>query len=244
MPVLPKKINRLIGRAMHIYSMLSDGDRVIVAVSGGIDSLALAWVLNHWRKKAPIHYDLLAIHLDMGFENETYGDVEREIKKIDIPFLIERTTYGVEAYHSDSQSACFNCSKKRRNRLFTLAKEQQYNKIALGHHKDDIIETLFLNMCYSGNISTMVPKQGLFDGKLELIRPLAFLEKSQVIQIARAANLDAVKNPCPNADKSKREEIRTMLNTLFKQNPEFKNNIFASLANVREDYLLKKMVKG
>ena len=241
-PFSDKKINRLIGKAMQTYSMLSDGDRVIVAVSGGIDSLALAWLLYHWRDKAPIHYDLLAVHLDMGFDDEAYLAVEKQLQIIKIPFLIERTNYGIEAYgNRDNINGCFACSRKRRNHLFQLATEKKFSKIALGHHKDDIIETFFLNMLYSGNISTMVPRQDLFNGAMAIIRPLAFLEKDKVTHIATSAGLQAVKNPCPMSEHSKREKIRGLLTPLFKANPTYRQNIFSSLSNVRQEYLLKQM---
>lgn len=245
MSALPKKINHLIGRAMHSYSMLNDGDKVLVAVSGGVDSLVLAWILHNWKKKAPIDYDLMAVHLDMGFDNGSWQGVEKKIEKIGLPYKIEKTTIGVEAYKkSDRESGCFNCSKNRRNLLFEMARDGKFSKIALGHHKDDIIETFFLNIFYSGNISTMVPSQKLFNGDVTLIRPLAFLEKEQVIETADAAGLLPVKNPCPMADQSKREEMRTFLTSLFEQNPSFKSNVFASLSNVRSDYLLTPIKKG
>jgi len=225
--------------------MLKDGDKVLVAVSGGVDSLALAWVLSLWEKKAPIHYDLMAVHLDMGFDGDSHQKVEKEIQKIDVPYKIERTSIGIDAYKkSDRESGCFNCAKQRRKLLFDIARAGNFSKIALGHHKDDIIETFFLNIFYSGNISTMVPKQVLFNGDLALIRPFAFLEKTHVIEIANAAGIIPVKNPCPMADQSKREDMRTFLATLFEQNPSFKSNVFASLSNVRSDYLLNSTKKG
>ncbi len=244
MTALPKKINRLIGQAMHSYSMLKDGDKILVAVSGGVDSLALAWILSLWKKKAPIHYDLMAVHLDMGFKGKSCERVEKEIQKITIPYKIERTSIGVDTYaKKDRESGCFNCAKQRRNLLFDMAKAGNFSKIALGHHKDDIIETFFLNIFYSGNISTMVPRQDLFNGDLALIRPLAFLEKEQVTESANIAGVIPVKNPCPMAEHSKREEMRAFLVTLFDKNPSFKSNVFASLSNVRQDYLLSRCKK-
>lgn len=236
-----KKINRLVGKAMHTYNMISDGDRILVAVSGGIDSLALAWLLLHWREKAPINYDLLAVHIDMGFDQEASSAVRKQLQLINIPFIIESTTYGLEAYENkENKSGCFTCSRKRRNHLFQMASKKDFNKIALGHHKDDIIETFFINMLYSGNISTMLPRQDLFHGKLALIRPLAYLDKEKVKYIAAKAGLSAVKNPCPMAENSKREEVRNLLTSLYKNSPNYRENIFASLGNVRSEYLLKQ----
>jgi len=239
---LPKDINRLIGRAMHDYEMLAEGDRLLIGVSGGADSLVVAWILDHWRRKAPIEYEIHAVHLDLGFSENAYKPVEQQIKQLNIPFSISKTTYGQDSYAGNSEKACFNCARLRRNHLFNMARQQGYSAIALGHHKDDIIETFFLNMLYGGNISTMLPKQMLFNNTLKIIRPLAYLTKEQILTLAELANIVPVKNPCPVSEKSKRGEVRSVLNYLYKQNPAFRSNIFASLANVRTDYLPNPML--
>ncbi|MBU0730855.1 MAG: hypothetical protein KKA70_14045 [Proteobacteria bacterium] len=237
-----KKINRLIGRAMHTYGMLADNDRVMIAVSGGVDSLVVTWLLKEWRKKAPISYDLLAVHLDMGFGTNEDVLVAAQIERLDVPFLIEKTTFGKDAIAAeDGKSGCFYCAKKRRNRLFEIARENNYNKIAFGHHKEDIIETFFLNLMYSGNISTMVPRQNLFHEKLAIIRPLALLEKKQIIELGNEQGIKPVANPCPLSEESKRVKIRTLLNEIYQKEPSTKSNIFAALSNVKSDYLLKPL---
>ncbi|MDH3359595.1 MAG: tRNA 2-thiocytidine(32) synthetase TtcA, partial [Desulfobulbaceae bacterium] len=238
--ILDKTINRLVGRAMHDYQMLADGDRVLLAVSGGIDSLVMSWLLNHWQRKAPISYTLLAANLDMGFGDDEPRLMEEQFQILGIPYLIERTDYGVQAMKEENgKSGCFHCAKKRRNRLFELAKEKGCNKVALGHHKEDIIETLFLNMFYSGNLSTMVPRQELFGGKLSLIRPLAYLEKDHIRSLGAEIGVTPVPNPCPLSEESKRGTVRTLLNDLYQQDDRLKNNIFAALGNIKHDYLLK-----
>ena len=235
-----KTINRLVGRAMHDYDMLADGDRVLLAVSGGIDSLVMSWLLNHWQRKAPISYTLLAANLDMGFGDNEPRLMEEQFQILGIPYLIERTDYGIQAMKEENgKSGCFHCAKKRRNRLFALAKEKGCNKVALGHHKEDIIETLFLNMFYSGNLSTMVPRQELFDGQLSLIRPLAYLEKEHIRALGADIGVTPVPNPCPLSETSKRGTVRTMLNDLYQQDASLKGNIFAAMGNVKQDYLLK-----
>ena len=151
---------------MHTYEMLTDGDHVLVAVSGGVDSIVLAAILQEWKRKAPIDYQLTAVHLDMGFPNSIKTDLAAQLEKISLPLEIERTTYGLDAVAAnDQQGACFECARNRRTRLFSLARDKGCSKLALGHHKDDIIETFFINVLYSGNISTMVPSQPLFSGK-------------------------------------------------------------------------------
>lgn len=236
---LPKTINRLLGEAMHDYRMLADGDRILIGVSGGVDSLVLAWLLHHWRDKAPINYEVVALHLDMGFSEDQHQAVEAELAKIGLPFLTEHTSYGLDANQARPDKACYQCATARRKHLFDTARRDHFSAVALGHHKDDLIETFFLNMLYSGNLSTMMPRQDLFSGRLKIVRPMAYLTKQQVYELAEIAGITPVKNPCPMASHSKREEIRDLMSTLYQRDPKFRGNIFAAMGNVRAEYLLK-----
>lgn len=236
---LPGSVNKRIGQAMHDYSMLEDGDKVLLAISGGVDSLALAWILNFWQAKAPINYSLHAITVDHEFWKEKEGAVSpiesigEQIQKIGIEYSVEQA-WDI----SDEERTCYQCARNRRSQLFDLARQRGFTKLAFGHHKDDLVETFFLNVLYSGNISTMLPKQELFEGRLSIIRPMAYLEKSEVIEIAEAQGLLPVANLCPLADDTRREEVRTILSDIYGRVPEAKRSIFASLANVREGYML------
>jgi len=222
--------------------MLADKDRVLIAVSGGVDSLFLAWLLIEWRRKAPISYDVSAIHLDMGFAQPTSPLVMEQLEKLQIPYAIEHTSFGREALMiEDGKSGCYHCARQRRNYLFDLARRHGYNKIGFGHHQEDIIETCFLNMLYSGNLSTMVPRQDLFGGRLAIIRPLAYLQKKEIITLADQLEIQPVSNPCPLADDSRRERIRKLLLDLYAENPAIKGNIFAALGNVKTQYLLRSI---
>lgn len=239
---IPKQLNHLVGRAMHLYQMLADGDRVMIAVSGGIDSLVLSWLLKEWRRKAPIRYELLAVHLDMGFGGVEYDLVKEQLRRIDLPMLLERTDFGHKALIAENgKSGCYHCARQRRNRLFSLAQEHHCNKLAFGHHQEDIIETFFLNLFYGGNLSAMAPKQELFGGRLALIRPLAMVEKKRIVELGQSLGITPVANPCPLAANSRREEIRTWLTPMYEKDPALKSTIFSSLANVRTDYLLNPL---
>jgi tRNA 2-thiocytidine biosynthesis protein TtcA len=239
MSILSKTANRSIGQAMHHYSMLVDGDRVLVAVSGGVDSLVLTLILKYWQQKAPIHYKMFAVYIDNGFDAITGGKVSVQLKKIGVPFLIEKTDYWHRAAAAEKgKSVCYHCARLRRNRLFAIAEEQGFNKMAFGHHKDDILETFFINLLYAGNISTMIPKQELFNGRMHIIRPMAYLEKKDILEIAAAAGIIPVKNPCPQDNDSKRQEVRRIVAELSRLNPKVKSNIFAALSNIRQEYLL------
>jgi len=239
MNVLSKAVNRRIGKAMHRYNMLADGDRVLIAVSGGVDSLVLTWLLNSWRRKAPINYDILAVHIDNGYDRRMGDKVAEQLQKISVPYQVEKTDFWERAAMAEEgKSICYHCARLRRNRLFAIADQENFNKIAFGHHKDDIIETFFINLLYAGNLSTMVPNQKLFSGRLNIIRPLAFLEKEEIIRIADTLEIRPVKNPCPKDKDSKRGEARRIAASLSALDPKVKSNIFAALANIREGYLL------
>lgn len=231
---------------MHTYSMLADGDSVLVAVSGGIDSLTLAAVLQQWQQKAPIRYHLSAVHLDLGFDSgKVSGLVRRQLAKIGMEVEVELTSFGTDAIAAGKGGGgCFHCARNRRTRLFSLAREKNCNKLAFGHHKDDIIETFFLNLLYSGNISTMVPAQALFNGALTVIRPFALIDKQQIRTMAESIHLEAAENPCPLAGTSKREKVRKLLSDLWEGNPQMKGNIFSALSNVRSEYLLRQPVSS
>ncbi len=236
---LSRAANRSIGQAMHDYAMLADTDRVLIAVSGGVDSLVLTWILQYWQRKAPINYKITAIHIDNGFDDSTSRKVAEQLQNIGVPHQVEKTDFWQRAASAeDGKSVCYHCARLRRNRLFAIAEEQDFNKIAFGHHKDDILETFFINLLYAGNISTMVPKQRLFEGRVHIIRPLAYLDKKDILEIADSAGILPVKNPCPKDNGSKRQAARKVVASLSRLDPKVKANIFAALSNVRHDYLL------
>ena len=231
---LPEKLNRKIGRAMHDYKMLADGDRVLVAVSGGVDSLVLTAVLSLWLSKAPIHYELLPVHIDHGFglwpPEQT---ITPQLQRFDLPLHVVRER------KMSVERSCFLCARNRRSQLFDFAKEKKINKIAFGHHRDDLLETFMLNAMYSGNLSTMRPAQEIFAGELTLIRPLAYLNKSDIVDLARAWGMVPVINNCPFEGNTRREKVHNFLEDFYQNEPKARDSLFAALANVRSDYLLK-----
>jgi tRNA 2-thiocytidine biosynthesis protein TtcA len=235
-----KALNRAVGKALHRYQMISDGDRIIVGVSGGADSLTLMQVLLERQPRIPIKYELHAVYIDPGFEGSFAEPLASYCQAHGFALRVENTDYGILGHSSDNrENPCFLCSRLRRKRLFEIAAELDCNKLALGHNKDDIIETLFMNICYAGEISTMLPAQTFFQQRFTVIRPLAYVDEELIRRFARDQRFPEFINPCPTAATSKRREIKTLLKQLYRSNKKIKGNIFRSMRHVKPEYLLK-----
>jgi tRNA 2-thiocytidine biosynthesis protein TtcA len=236
-----KEIRSLVGKAIHRYGLIQDGDRVLVGVSGGKDSFTLLCLLHERRRRVPIHYELIPVHIDLGFGSDRSKVLKDFFEEEGLRYHIEYTEIGLKANSPGNwENPCFLCSWERRKTLFQLAHRFRCNKIALGHHKDDVIETLLLNIFYSAEMSTMLPLQPLFKGKITLIRPLALVEEKNIERFAKERNLPFGPSGCPASGKTKRKEIKDLLKILEKSNPKIKGNIFRALSNVKWDYLWVK----
>jgi tRNA 2-thiocytidine biosynthesis protein TtcA len=234
-----KEIRSLMGKAIHRYGLIQEGDRILVGVSGGKDSLSLLHLLHERSKRVPIHYELFSVYIDLGFDSGQAEILKKYFEMKELPYHIEFTDIGRRANSPENrENPCFLCSWERRKRLFHLAHRFQCNKIALGHHKDDIIETLLLNIFYSAEISTMVPFQSLFKGKITLIRPLALLEEKKIERFAREMRLPFGPSGCPSSGKTKRKVVKDLIEGLSKKNRRVKGNIFRALSNIKLDYTL------
>lgn len=229
-------ISKRVGRAIMDYQMLADGDKVAVAVSGGKDSLTLLRILQARQKFVPIKYDLLALHVDLGYPRSWSKQLERYFKKQQVKYHIFKSDELKKTKKKDIN--CFWCSWNRRKNLFQVADKLGYNKIALGHHKDDIVETILMNLFFQGEISAMKPKQELFNGKIIVIRPLAYVEESMIKKFAQKERLPHDTCICPNSVISQRAKIGKIISALEKTCPEVKTNIFKSLQRIKHDYLL------
>jgi tRNA 2-thiocytidine biosynthesis protein TtcA len=238
---MDRKVNHLMGKAIHDYGMIRHGDRLMVAVSGGKDSLFMLNSLESFRKRAPISFDLVPVHVDPGFDKGFARDLEALVTGFSGSMMVRYTDHGLRAHGSENrENPCFLCARLRRASLFEMAQEQGCSRIALGHNKDDLIETLFINMFFSGRMGTMVPSQPFFDGKLTVVRPLAYVEKKDIVRLAKRLMFPEFINPCPSDGQSKRSEIRKMLQEIYRDNSHIKGNIFRAMGNIEADYLLKK----
>lgn len=237
---LKKRILHGTGKAIHDWEMISDEDRILVGVSGGKDSQTLLHLLSALQKKAPVRFDLVPVHIDPGFQGSFVGGLKTHVDENYDSLQVEYTDFGVKAHAAENrENPCFLCSRLRRNRLFEIAREMGCKKIALGHNKDDLIETLFLNIFYAGKIGTMKPKQSFFSGALDIIRPLAYVEKEDIVRFSRMEKLPEFVNNCPSAGLTKRSEVREMLEGLYRKNKNIKGNIFRAMGNVASEYLLE-----
>jgi len=225
-------VSKRVGRAIADYQMLSEGDKIAVAVSGGKDSLTLLRILADRQKFVPIKYELLAVHIDLGYPRSYAKQLEKYFKKIKVNYHIEKVKIKTK------DISCFWCSWNRRKALFEVAGRFGCNKVALGHHKDDIAQTILLNLFFHGEISAMSPKQELFKGKIILIRPLAYVEEDMIRRFTRTAGFPHQKCACPNSITSNRTKIAQIIKDLEKVCPELKTNIFKSVKRIKEDYLL------
>jgi len=248
---LYNKLKRLIGRALFRYKMLKEGDSIILALSGGEDSLVLAYFLNDWRKKMRIDCKLLGVHLDMGFpkDEEEYKKkvkwLEEFCKLLEIDFYFDKTDCGIQAmevYKKNITAPCFVCSWHRRKHLFKLVQKEGANKLAFGHHLDDAIVTFFMNMFYHGELSTILPVQEMFKGKLYIIRPLILVEKNLISRFVKKNNWKIFKNPCPFTEKTKRKFLEKFLETqVYPLDSKIKRNIATAIFNPKIEYLPKKV---
>lgn len=229
-------ISKRIGKAIMDYGMLAAGDKIAVAVSGGKDSLVLLKLLKERQKFVPIKYELLAVHVDMGYPCHHAKILAEYFRKIGVEYHIEKIDILKGKNRKDI--SCFWCSWNRRKALFEVTNRFKCTKLALGHHKDDIIETILLNMFFNGEISGMNPKQVLFKGAITIIRPLAYVDEDLIIKLAKDMEFPRHKCICPNSVTSKRTRITGMIKELKKDCPDIKTNIFRSIKRIRPEYLL------
>lgn len=238
MTAINRETRHLLGKAVHHYGLIEDGDRIAVAVSGGKDSLVLLWLLRERLKWIPARYQLLAIHVDPGFDTETSDTLRGFFLQEGFEHRIIHTDQGPRAHAEENrENPCFLCSRLRRKVLFETARENGCGKIALGHNQDDLIETFFINILYAGQLAGIVPRQPFFGGEIVVIRPLALLSSRRIAQLARRLELPVTINLCPSAENSRRRDVRRMLDVLYGSNEKVRGNIFHAMSNANLEYL-------
>lgn len=237
---LQKRLRRLVGTAIADFNMIEAGDRIMVCLSGGKDSYALLDILRNLQAHAPLQFELIAVNLDQkqpGFPEQV---LPAYLTEIGMPFrIVEQDTYSVvKRVIADGKTTCSLCSRLRRGVLYRVASELGATKIALGHHRDDILETLFLNMFYGGKLKAMPPKLVSDNGKHIVIRPLAYCKEKDLAAYAAIANFPIIPcNLCGSQPNLQRQVIKEMIQQWDKKFPGRLETMFRSLQNVQLSHL-------
>jgi tRNA 2-thiocytidine biosynthesis protein TtcA len=237
---LQKRLQRNTGRAISDFNMIGEGDRVMVCLSGGKDSFTLLDILLELQKRAPVSFELMAVNLDQkqpGFPEHILPEYAREIG---IPFhVIEQDTYSVvKRVVPEGKTTCGLCSRLRRGALYRFAHENGISRIALGHHRDDIIETLFLNLFNGGRLKAMPPKLLSDDGRHVVIRPLAYCSEQDIMQYAESRQFPIIPcDLCGSQPNLQRQAIKEMLTTWKQRHPGRIENIFRAIGHVSPSQL-------
>ncbi len=240
---LQKKLRRQVGRAIKDYNMIEAGDRLMVCLSGGKDSYTLLDILCDLKKRAPINFQITAVNLDQkqpGFPETILPDYLRS-QGIDF-HIIEADTYAiVQQIIPEGKTTCGLCSRLRRGHLYRFATEQGFSKIVLGHHREDIIETLFLNLFFGGKLQAMPARLKTDDGRHIVIRPLAYCQEALIAEYARLKAFPIIPcNLCGSQQNLQRQNIKQMLKQWEIAFPGRTENIFAALQNVAPSHLLDR----
>ncbi|MDH3286936.1 MAG: tRNA 2-thiocytidine(32) synthetase TtcA [Betaproteobacteria bacterium] len=242
---LVKRLRRLAGQAITDFGMIEDGDKVMVCLSGGKDSHALLDILIYFRQHAPVRFDLVAMNLDQkhpGFPAQVLPDY---LTGLGVPFRIEeQNTYRVvKRLIPEGKTMCSLCSRLRRGVLYRVAGELGATKIALGHHRDDILETFLLNLFYGGQLKAMSPKLRSDDGRHVVIRPLAYCEEADLAAYAQLRQFPIIPcNLCGSQDNLKRAEMKALLREWEKRHRGRVETMLNSLRHVRPSHLLDREV--
>jgi tRNA 2-thiocytidine biosynthesis protein TtcA len=240
---LTKRLRRLVGQGVGDYDMIRDGDKVMVCLSGGKDSYALLDILLHLKRRAPVVFDVVAVNLDQkqpGFPEHVLPEY---LESLGVPYRIAvQDTYSVvKRVIPEGKTMCSLCSRLRRGVLYRVASELGATKIALGHHRDDIIETFFLNLFFAGKLKAMPPKLVSDDGKHIVIRPLVYCEESDLEAYAALKQFPIIPcTLCGSQENLQRKHVKTMLHDWEKRHPGRIENILRSLQNASPSHLLDR----
>ncbi|MDO3378623.1 tRNA 2-thiocytidine(32) synthetase TtcA [Geoalkalibacter halelectricus] len=242
-----RRIRKLTGKAIGDFNLIEEGDRIAVGVSGGKDSYTLLHVLESLRRKAPIRYELVAVNIDAGYPGYRKEVVAEHLRAHGFAHRMESTnSYQViEEKRRPGSSYCSFCARLRRGVLYSLADELGCNKIALGHHLDDFIETLLLNQFYVGTLAAMSPKLAADNGRHTVIRPLVYVEEQDIINFARAQALPVICCACPvcGVVDQKRKRMKRLVRELAAEIPHIRRSMIGALGNVHAGHLLDKALQ-
>ena len=237
---LAKRLRREVGQAIADYRMIEAGDKVMVCLSGGKDSYTLLEILLQLKAKAPVAFELHAVHLDQKQPDYDATVLPRYLAERGVPFtILEQDTYSVvKRVVPEGKTMCGLCSRLRRGALYAHAEREGFTRIALGHHRDDIVETLFLNMFHHSRIASMPPKLQSDDGRHIVIRPLAYCREADIAEYAEARAFPIIPcNLCGSQETLQRKQVKAMLEEWERKSPGRVENLFRAMTDVRASHL-------
>ena len=237
---LQKRLRREVGQAIEAFNLIEEGDRVMVCLSGGKDSFTMLDILMSLQKSAPVKFDLVAVNMDQKQPGFPEHILPAYLDQLDIEYhIIEKDTYSVvKSVIPEGKTTCGLCSRLRRGTLYGFADEIGCNKIALGHHRDDIIETMFLNMFHGGKLKAMPPKLVSDDGKNMVIRPLAYAREKDIAEFSQLKGYPIIPcNLCGSQENLQRASIKEMLQDWDKRFPGRIETMFKAMCNVVPSHL-------
>ncbi|MBE6062223.1 MAG: tRNA 2-thiocytidine(32) synthetase TtcA [Clostridium butyricum] len=226
-------------QAINDFNLIEDGDKIAVGLSGGKDSLTLLHLLHSYKKFSPQKFDLIAITLNLGTVDNS--PLHKLCQELNIPFFEVQTDIKKIVFDiKEEKNPCSLCAKLRRGTLNSNAQQLGCNKVALGHHKDDAIETLMLSISYEGRINCFSPKSYMDKENITLIRPMVYITEQSINNVVKKYNFPVIENPCPVDKNTKREDIKKLIYELDHRIPGFKNNLFGSLTNSEQLFIWDK----
>ncbi len=231
-----KRILSFVRRAVDDYGMIEENDRIAVGISGGKDSLCLLIALAEMRRFYPKKYEVVAITVDMGFEGMDFSPIKELCDSLNVEYRVVKTDIAKIIFDVRKEpNPCSLCAKMRRGSLHQEAQNANCNKVALGHHYDDAVETFMLNLFFEGRLGCFSPKSYLSNRKLTLIRPLLYAQEKDVKYFARRRNLPVIKSLCPEDHATERENMKALLNSLENNNDGLKHRIFHAMCKAQID---------
>lgn len=239
-----QKILGELRRAVNDYNMIQDGDRIAVGISGGKDSIALLTALAQYRRFSPEKFDIIPINISVGFDNVDKQEVENckeYIRSLGLELIIEETQIKQIVFDERKEtSPCSLCSKMRRGALNTVAINHNCNKLALGHHADDVIDTFLLSLIYEGRLSTFAPISYMSRSDITLIRPFIYVLEKEIKGVTKKYNFPIIHNPCPEDKRTQREETKDLINMIENKFGYCKERMLGAIYNPERNNLWDK----